>query len=282
MSSDEDRLTSVYNLMRRMPPAQTMKSLAGVMELCPDLSEEILANVDQPLLTLTDPKTGKDFILCDYNRDGDAYRSPWSNAFYFPDGEAGEGFVLPANLRALEVEANRIFDVYRHLYYDTGISSVYFFESSESESDFGAAFLVKKDVAASKTLRKGRWESTHIFKVSPTATAGEFEYTLTSTVIISMNLAEAATGDVDLSGSMTQQTTKVRGTDKFTGHIANMGTMLENMEFALRNQIEAIYIQKTREVLSGARSSTGARDAAWAEIAQSLRGKDLSTLNKSK
>jgi capping protein beta len=280
MSSDEDRLTSVFNLMRRMPPAQTMKSLAGVMELVPDLADDVLANVDQPLLTVTDPKTGKDFILCDYNRDGDAYRSPWSNEFFFPDGEAAEGFVLPANLRSMEIDANKIFDIYRHLYYDTGISSVYFFESSESENDFGAAFLIKKDVAAGATLKKGRWESTHIFKVSPTLTTGEFEYTLTSTVIISMNLAESATGDVDLSGSMTQQSTKVRKTDKFQTHIANMGSLLESMEFALRNQIEAIYIQKTREVLSGARSSTGARDAAWAEIAQSLKGKDLSSLKK--
>lgn len=31
----------------------------------------------------TDLTTGRDYLKCEYNRDGDAYRSPWSNK-YFP------------------------------------------------------------------------------------------------------------------------------------------------------------------------------------------------------
>ena len=31
---------------------------------------------------------GRDFLLCDYNRDGDSYRSPWSDKYFpaIPDG----------------------------------------------------------------------------------------------------------------------------------------------------------------------------------------------------
>lgn len=33
--------------------------------------------------TELDTVTGRDFLKCEYNRDGDSYRSPWSNK-YFP------------------------------------------------------------------------------------------------------------------------------------------------------------------------------------------------------
>lgn len=238
--SQED-LKAAYNLMRRMPPSQTTKSLAGVITLAPELTEELLANVDQPLQVSKDPKTGKEYILCDYNRDGDAHRSPWSNT-YFEGGEETDGVLPSAPLRALEIEANKVFDVYRHMYFDTGLSSVYFFEDEEPGA-FGAAFLIHKEVAASASLRKGWWDSTHVFNVKPVAgSAGaEFEYTLTSTVLVSMNLQEEATGTVDLSGSMVQQTVKSKKVDKVNTHIVNLGTMLEQMESALRNRLEGSF-----------------------------------------
>jgi hypothetical protein len=40
-------------------------------------------------------------------------RSPWSNAYY---PALDDGFLPSAKLRALEVEANGMFDVYRQLY----------------------------------------------------------------------------------------------------------------------------------------------------------------------
>jgi capping protein (actin filament) muscle Z-line, beta len=29
-----------------------------------------------------DTATGGDFLKCEYNRDGDSYRSPWTNKYY--------------------------------------------------------------------------------------------------------------------------------------------------------------------------------------------------------
>ncbi len=253
-------LKHAQNIMRRMPVAKTMKSLAGLIDLCPAISDDLLANVDQPLKVAQDPATGKSYILCDYNRDGDAYRSPWSNKYYDEDGkEFEDGYPISAQLRSTEVEANTIFDVYRKLYFETGISSVYFFES-EGENTFGAAFLIHKDVPATGSLKKGVWDSVHVFRVAPTGVKDEFEYTLTSSVIISMNLNEDSTGDVDLSGTIVEQVVKKHTIEKYMSHISNMGAMVEAHETTLRNKIESIYIQKTREVLSGARISSNTRD----------------------
>jgi len=54
-------------------------------------------------------------------------------------------------------------------------------------------------------------------------------------------------------------------------HIGNMGKMLEDMELKIRNYIEAIYIQKTREVINGMRLVNAARDQQWAQITASLQ-----------
>lgn len=41
----------------------------------PSLCEDLLSSVDQPLKIARDKVVGKDYLLCDYNRDGDSYRS---------------------------------------------------------------------------------------------------------------------------------------------------------------------------------------------------------------
>ncbi len=76
----------------------------------------------------TAPGGGAMFIKCEYNRDGDSYRSPWSNS-YFP--EAGEGANYPSeNLVALERKANEVFLQYTRLYFDeSAVSSAYFFDT---------------------------------------------------------------------------------------------------------------------------------------------------------
>ena len=74
MASEDAQLTSALNLMRRMPPSTTENSLAGLIELVPHLTDDLLNHVDQPLKVQKDPTTGREYILCDYNRDGDSYR----------------------------------------------------------------------------------------------------------------------------------------------------------------------------------------------------------------
>jgi capping protein beta len=51
-------------------------------------------------------------LCCDYNRDGDSWRSPWSNEFEPP---IDEGVTPSERIRKMEIKANEAFDVYREL-----------------------------------------------------------------------------------------------------------------------------------------------------------------------
>ena len=70
----DQQLDCALDLMRRLPPQQIEKNLSDLIDLVPDLCEDLLSSIDQPLKVATDKKVGKDYLLCDYNRDGDSYR----------------------------------------------------------------------------------------------------------------------------------------------------------------------------------------------------------------
>jgi len=265
----DDKLNSALNLMRRMPPSSTENSLAGLLELAPDLTDELLTHVDQPLKNGKDLTTGKDFVLCDYNRDGDSYRSPWSNK-YFP--EMDDGFVPNDKLREQEILANKLFDIYRQKYFNGGVSSAYFFETDEKSSEsFGACFLVHKDIDKQGSFKKGWWDSIHVFEVNPSGEDNKSIYKLTTTVMISMVMKDKKIGSTDLSGLRTKQKEETLKTDKFTNHVTNMGTMLEDIETQIRTEIESIYIQKTRTVIDGMRSvGDNKKEKQWGDIQASL------------
>jgi len=199
------------------------------------------------------------------------FRSPWSNHYY---PKLDDGFLPNAKLRAMEVEANKLFDIYRKQYFDAGYSSVYFFDTEEKDDkSFGACFLIHKDVAVEdKGLERGWWDSIHVFEVSE-AKKGFFTYKLTTTVMVSMGLKDLQkVGGVDLSGSMTKQDERKCPVDDSQGisHILNLGTMIEDMELRIRNAIEGIYIQKTREVINGMRSPSAAKEKLWEQVIGSL------------
>uniref|UniRef100_A0A0L8HAV5 F-actin-capping protein subunit beta n=1 Tax=Octopus bimaculoides TaxID=37653 RepID=A0A0L8HAV5_OCTBM len=60
--------------MRRLPPQQIEENLSALIDIAPALCEDLLSSVDQPLKVASDKLTGRDYLLCDYNRDGDSYR----------------------------------------------------------------------------------------------------------------------------------------------------------------------------------------------------------------
>merc|ERR1711893_318520 len=80
----EQQLDCALDLMRRLPPQQIEKNLSDLIDLVPSLCEDLLSSVDQPLKIARDRQVGKDYLLCDYNRDGDSYRSPWTNTYEPP------------------------------------------------------------------------------------------------------------------------------------------------------------------------------------------------------
>lgn len=127
-----DVVDSMLDLMRRLPPTRTEENVATLIDICPDYADDLLGSVDQPLLVCTDRATGRDYLACDYNRDGESHRyvyethlyalwgfdwshdrSPWSNEY---DPPLEDGTVPSAKLRKLEISANEAFDTYREMY----------------------------------------------------------------------------------------------------------------------------------------------------------------------
>lgn len=103
-------MEAALGLMRRIPPKHSDTALSALLSLLPQHSSDLLSQVDQPLEVLCDIDCGKEFILCEYNRDADSYRSPWSNKYHPPLEDA----TYPSpNLRKLEIEANEVFAIYR-------------------------------------------------------------------------------------------------------------------------------------------------------------------------
>ncbi|KAE9589115.1 hypothetical protein Lal_00000385 [Lupinus albus] len=239
-------MEAAMGLMRRIPAKHTDTALSALLSLMPNHSSDLLSQVDQPLQVLCDLDSGKQFILCEYNRDADSYRSPWSNK-YHPTLEDGS---LPSlELRKLEVEANDIFAIYRDQYYEGGISSVYMWE--DDNEGFVACFLIKKD--GSKTgqgrrgyLEEGSWDAIHVIEVGPEEEENT-NYRLTSTVMLTLTTNNESSGTFSLSGSIRRQMTmRLSVAD---GHLCNMGRMIEEMESKLRYSLDQVYFGKTREMV---------------------------------
>lgn len=85
-----------------------------------------------------------------------------------------------------------------------------------------------------------------------------------------MNVNNEDVGAVDLSGHMTMQDSKILTLDGDSTHLSNMGKMIEDIELRIRNSIEGIYIQKTKEVFNGIRDS-GSQPRQLASFTENLR-----------
>ncbi|KXS17917.1 F-actin capping protein, beta subunit [Gonapodya prolifera JEL478] len=244
---DQSDLDSALDLMRRLPPNRVEENLANLIELAPHLTEELLSAVDQPLKVQKCKKTGKEYLLCDYNRDGDSYRSPWSNEF---DPPLPDGAIPSPKLRKIEVAANEAFDTYRELYYEGGVSSVYMWDLEEG---FASVVLIKK-VSDDATKVKGAWDSIHVIEVVEKGGARSAHYKLTSTVLLYMSTNKANLGGFNLSGSLTRQAEQDCPLDSENTHITNIGRLVEDMELRLRGSLQDVYFGKTRDIVNELRS----------------------------
>ncbi|KAG8633367.1 probable F-actin-capping protein subunit beta [Manihot esculenta] len=240
-------MEAAMGLIRRIHPKRSDTALSALLSLLPHHSSDLLSQVDQPLQVLCDVDCGKGFILCEYNRDADSYRSPWSNKYHPPLEEA----LFPSSeLRKLEIEANEAFTIYREQYYEGGISSVYLWEDDEREG-FVACFLIKKD--GSKTghgrrgyLQEGAWDAIHVIEVGPEEEKA-VHYCLTSTVMLSLTTNDESSGTFSLSGSIRRQMNMDLAIAD--GHLCNMGRIIEEMEGRLRNTLDQVYFGKTKEMV---------------------------------
>lgn len=190
--------------------------------------------------------------MCDYNRDGDSYRSPYTNKYY-PTEE--EGAPLPsAILREVEVWANKAFDIYRDLYYEGGMSNVYLWDQEDGDCTkdgqhaFDGVVLIKK-----KSEDDSCWDSIHVFEI--TVQGEQAEYKCTSTIIL--KLANEVAG---LNGSLMKQTQKTLPFKDVMTHVENIGGLVEEVETQMRNMLQEVYFGKTSDVVSDIRAMTGLKE----------------------
>jgi len=251
--TNDESLRAALDLSKRLPSKDVTKVVQGLATLRPDLTEDILQRIDTPLQVKTCASSGRKYLLCDYNRDGDSYRSPYSS-LYDPPIDGDEGVQPSPSVRSLEIAANDAFESYREAYYPgDSAGSVYMWDAPNDS--FAACWLVKRIIAGG-TNGDGSWDATHVFSITADKASQTASYKLTTTVLLALNVdREGSCGSVDLSGSLIRQSSSTglslaadRG-----GHVANMGTMVEAMENDMRSSLESLYISKTREIVSSLR-----------------------------
>ncbi|XP_050105425.1 probable F-actin-capping protein subunit beta isoform X4 [Malus sylvestris] len=221
--------------MRRMPPKHTETALSALLFLLPQHSSDLLSQVDQPLQALCDMKYGKEFILCEYNRDADSYR-------YYEGG---------------------ISSVYMWEDVNEGFVGCFLIKKDGSKTGQGRRGY----------LQEGPWDAIHVIEVGPEE-EGTAHYRLTSTVMLPLTTDNESSGTFTLSGSIRRHVITLysfsieefdllynfacgniflRGTNKSVrgemmnmhlsiqeGHICNMGRMIEEMESKLRNSLDQL------------------------------------------
>lgn len=266
MSYDE-KFDTCLDLLSRLDPKHVSKNLNDICtviqnssdESYEELTQDLLSSVDVPLKTQKCKETGKEYLCCDYNRDGDSYRSPWSNKYY-PEIVEGDGESAPPYpshlLRLLEIKANESFEIYKEMYYEgAGISSVYLWDTLEEDLEdgtldegFAGVVLIKKETEDGR----GKWDSIHVFEVTPEGEASAL-YKLTSSVIL--DLQHKAKEELTLSGNLTRQlqsTLSLRtddATNVETAHLINLGTLIEKSEYNLRNLLQEVYFDKLKDII---------------------------------
>jgi len=122
---------------------------------------------------------------------------------------------------------------------------------------------------------KGTWDSIHVVEVQQEKGGGGATYKLTSTVMLFIETQLPETGRITLAGSLTRQDAKNLKINKDWNHVCNIGKMVEEMEFKLRQTLETIYFGKTKDIVNQLRTIVGtqqlnAQNALQDQIKKSL------------
>jgi capping protein beta len=236
---------SVYDLLRRVPPAKIEDRRTDAIHLAPDLTDTLLSTVDVPLKVKTDADSDSPFLACEFNRDLDSHRSPLSNKYFppLPDGQA-----IPARLRKIEVRANTAFNAYRQLYFQGGISSVYLWEIDASVLGFGVFIKNQVDTTLRSGERvKGTIDCSDVVEIDESSK--DATYTLTASVLLSIELEVGLDKPLTLSGSTSERKAVRKHFDNDDDHIVNVGELIESNAAHFRDTINTNFVSHLKRLL---------------------------------
>jgi capping protein beta len=236
---------AVYDLLRRVPPAKIEQRREDAIRLAPDLTDTLLSTVDVPIKVVKDTDSDSLFLACEFNRDLDSFRSPFSNKYFppLPDGQK-----IPDRLRKIEVRANTAFNAYRQLYFQGGISSVYLWEIDTNV--IGLGVFIKNEV--NTTLRsgeavKGTIDCSDVVEIDETSK--DATYTLTASVLLSIEMDVGLDKPLALSGSTSERKAVTKHWDTDDDHIVNVGELIESNAAHFRDTINTNFVSHLKHLL---------------------------------
>jgi len=262
---------AAFDLLRHVPPKDIEARLFDVLVLNEELADELLSTVDIPLKIAQDEETSMPFIQCDYNRDGDSYRSPFSNKYYPP---IDDGQMISSKLRNIETIANKGFGAYVKLYFGEAIFSVYCFEIDEHS--FGLGVFIRKETSGDTNSGdhryKGNINCSDVFTITNTG-SGQHEYSLVSSALLHLELENDQLEPIVLSGGCSSQVTKTMAARNDIEHVINAGTMIEENGTDFMRKIQTHYVGKMTEIL-GFTKMVGLNDDPRKMMAQAMMSRN--------
>ena len=109
---EQNKIRDCIKLIKMLPISKLDDNIVAISNLIyddDDLLNEFLQKVD--VRTEVSKEEG-DFLKCEYNREGDSYRSPLLNKYY---PEIPDGRYPSKDLRELEIKLNKMFLAYKLL-----------------------------------------------------------------------------------------------------------------------------------------------------------------------
>jgi capping protein beta len=242
------------DLLRHVDPKDIEDRLYDAIKLNKPIADELLATVDIPLKIGTD-SAGNKYVLCDYNRDADSYRSPYTNTYEPPIPKP----TLPSEfLRQMEVMANRGFQAYLRQYFDYGVCSVYCWECDDNS--FGVGVFIRKDIEArgqGPNALDGSISCTDVCQVVATdATRRNFCYSLVSSALVTVRWGCRMGRYVHLSGTVSENSVVENAASGTLDHLVTIGEIIEENAGKFVERIRGIYVSKMREILSYLKEDT--------------------------
>ena len=248
---------AAHDLLRHVRPKDIEKRVKQVCALNPELIDDLLSTVDIPLQIETDPVSHRQFIKCDYNRDCDSYRSPFSNQYFPP---LPDGLLPPPNLRRLEEMAQNGFEAYKKLYFVEGVLSVYAWEISDDT--FGIGVFVRKDVDSTLrdgTLITGSISSSDVIEVI-SKPDGTYVYDMISSILLQCDVGTSLGEPITLSGGISDHKAMYGKARNELEHLINIGQLIEENAASFMEKVKQIYVGKMEEIFGYSKANPAASE----------------------
>lgn len=261
---------AAHDLLRHVEPKRVEDRLHQVYRINGSLVDELCSTVDVPLQIAVDPETQQQYIRCDFNRDCDSFRSPFTSRYY---PELPDGIQPPPALRRLELAAQGGFDAYKRLYFSDGaVLSVYAWEIDYDR--FGVGVFVRKDVDSQ--LRDGSSIEGAISCSDVVEVIHDkdclYKYDMVSTILLDCRVGTALNAPIEMSGGIADHMQYYGKALNEVQHLINVGQMIEENASTFMEKVKKIYVGKMEEVFGYSKSS---QEKAEVERRKKMLAKEL-------